>query len=106
MSEKLPKLNSARFTDRNGADSNRVFLITHCAEPPFLKAVDGWKIIGYGRAPWPKGDSGFALMLEKQTPADHTYPGSKGEDFEMGDTIWHHWSESFLRNWEDALAED
>jgi hypothetical protein len=96
---KLPELPQSQFTPEKSADRNRVFLIKGCSEPPFLKAHDGWKIIGTGKAPWAKSGDDFALMLEKITPADHSYPSSKGEDFNEGDRIWHHWPKS---SWEIA----
>lgn len=94
----LVRIGSCHFTDRNSADNNRVFLWESSPLPPFVRAVAGWKMVGWGKAPWPKADSDFAVMFEKQTPADHSYPGIKGEDHEEGSRIWHHFDPKFLRD--------
>lgn len=86
---KILKISSAKFTYENGAERNRVFLIENIREAPFIRAVTGWKIIGYGAAPWPGTTEGMAAMFEKQTPAQEN-GGMAGEDFPEGTQIWQH----------------
>lgn len=82
-------ISSTRLTSENSADSNRVFLWEASDNPPFMKAVDGWKIVGYGTPPWPKPDTDVAVVFEKITPA-HGYGSVKGEEIEEGTRIWQH----------------
>lgn len=86
MLEQIP---SNRFTNENSADSNRVFLWEASSEPPFMRAVNGWRIVGYGPPPWPKGDTDVAVMFEKTTPAEG-YGSLKGEEMDEGTRIWQH----------------
>ncbi len=85
----LIRLPSNRFTSGNSADNNRVFLWEASDKPPFMRAVSGWKIIGYGTPPWPKSDLAEAVMFEKVTPAEG-YGSSKGEEMPEGSRIWQH----------------
>jgi hypothetical protein len=90
------RIPSSRFTKENSADTNRVFLWEASENPPFVKAIDGWKMVGYGKAPWPKSGSHFAVMFEKQIPKGG-YPSIRGEEMEEGDRIWHHMEEKWFR---------
>jgi hypothetical protein len=87
----LVQLASCKFTYENGADRNRVFLWENISVPPFIRPVAGWKIVGYGQAPWPGISEGFAVMMEKITP-EEDHGGMKGEDFAEGTRIWQHLS--------------
>jgi hypothetical protein len=97
----LVRIPSVQFTRENSADNNRVFLWENCDDPPFVRAVHGWKIIGYGEAPWAKGDNHFAVMFEKQIPKGG-YPTIKGEEMDEGDRIWQHFDERWLREMGNA----
>lgn len=94
--KRMVRIPSSRFTSENSADTNRVFLWEASENPPFVKAINGWKIVGYGKAPWPKGDSDFAVMFEKELPAGG-YPSHRGEEMEEGTRIWHHMDEKWFR---------
>lgn len=92
---KLPKISASKFTNRNCAQSNRVFLFENIDEPPYVRPVKGWKIVGYGDAPWPGNTDGFAVMLEKETPAKESH-GTDGEEFPEGEQIWQHYRREWL----------
>lgn len=97
----LPKIPDIKFTDRNSADTNHVFVYEACPNPPFVRAIDGWKMVGQGRAPWPKSNSYFAVMFEKTTPADEKACSHRGEEMEEGSWIWHHLNEKWASLLED-----
>lgn len=92
---KLKEISSSKLTIENSADTNRVFVWEYSSEPPFFKASDGWEIIGFGKAPWPKGDNQFAILLEK-VKENGKYPSIKGEEMEIGSLIWHHFDKKIL----------
>lgn len=95
--QRLVQLSSAKFTWENGAERNGVFLWENHNEPPFLRPVEGWKVIGYTRqAPWPGISNGFAVMLEKTTPAvpEKDCHRNWHLSFEPGTRIWQHITES------------
>ena len=92
---RLVRIPSVQFMRENSADNNRVFLWENCDDPPFVRAVNGWKIIGYGEAPWAKADNHFAVMFEKQIPKGG-YPTIKGEEMDEGDRIWQHFDKRWL----------
>lgn len=93
--EPVVRLPSSRFTHENSADSNRVFLWTVRDEPPFMHPVAGWRIVGYGDPPWPKGDTKLAVMFEKTTPAEK-YSIVSGADEPEGTRIWQHGREEWV----------
>lgn len=90
----VPKLPDSRFTSGKSADNNRVFLFENKPEPPFIKPVAGWKIIGWGNAPWPGSTDGFAVMFEKTTPAAEC--GRAHEEMPEGTHIWQHYEPRWL----------
>lgn len=83
---------SSKFVVGDSADSNRVFLWENHNSPPFIRPVKGWKVIGYGKAPWPGGTDGFAAMLEKVTPAEEKENmfAPAHVRFDEGTRIWQH----------------
>lgn len=89
----VPKLPDSKFTNEKCAEGNRVFLWENHDDAPFIRPVSGWKIIGYGNAPWPGNSKGFAAMLEKVTPAtpekDRVWSKPQ-DDFAEGTQIWQH----------------
>lgn len=88
---KLPQLPSSRFTYENASEYSRVFLWENKPKPPFMAPVDGWRIVGYGKAPWPGSTEGFAVMFEKDTPAEkQTIFGKHEKTFDEGTRIWQH----------------
>ena len=87
---KPQKLPDAHFRPNHDAASNSVFLWTHCSEPPFMKAVPGWAIVGYGKAPWPKQDWPLAVMFERIEPPTNPYGNTHGDEMEEGTQIWQH----------------
>lgn len=62
-SGELVRLPDSRFTYENGAETNRVLLWQNIETPPFMQPVEGWKIVGFGKAPWPGSTDGFAVMF-------------------------------------------
>src|ERR1044072_3680165 len=94
----LPKISSARFATHNSADVNRLFLYEAKSGPPFVGPVAGWKIVGYGRAPWKKGDSDFAVMFEKVCPADPDRCSTRGEECAEGTQIWMHYQKDWVND--------
>ena len=95
-----PRLSRAKFTNANSAESNRVFLFENHTTSPFIRPVKGWNIVGYGAAPWPGSSNGFAVMLEKNEPAQEKGNIFAPEHirFDEGTRIWQHLSESHF--WE------
>lgn len=93
IATKLPKLADSQFTYENCADRNRVFLFENIDKPPFLAPVKGWKMVGYGTAPWPGTTDGFAVMFEKMTPPEEE-TGSMFQKRHLtlpeGTRIWQH----------------
>ena len=91
------RLPSSSFTHENAAELCRVFLWKNIDEPPFMRPVDGWRIVGYGKAPWPGTTNGFAIMLEKMTPpAGEGFYGIDGEEYPLGVRIWQHGREEWV----------
>lgn len=94
---KVPKLPDVRFTHENASEYSRVFLWENISEPPFMRAVEGWGIVGYGKAPWPGSTEGFAVMFEKVTPAEKQGVFGKHEKtFGAGVRIWQHGREEWV----------
>lgn len=85
----LVRLPANRFTSENSADCNRVFLWAPAAEPPFMKPMGGWKLVGYGVPPWPKPDANVAVMFEKVTAAEPS-DCLGGSELPEGSRIWQH----------------
>jgi hypothetical protein len=88
--KKVKKLPNSAFLPNHGAESNHVFLWTNCEKPPFMRAVPGWEIVGYGKPPWPKVDWPIAVMFERVAPPSSTYGNSNGDECEEGTRIWQH----------------
>jgi hypothetical protein len=89
MSNKIPKLSSAKFQFEDSASARRVFLLENVKEPPFMAAKAGWKIVGHGKIDIPGGTDGVVVMLEKVTPEgdEHMLDGG---DMPEGTRIWQH----------------
>lgn len=89
---KFPKIPNNRFSVSNSAESNRVFLWKNYDNSPFLRPVSGWKIVGFGKAPWPGSSESFAAMLEKITPAEQKNNMFAPDHvrFDEGTRIWQH----------------
>ena len=85
----MNKIPFHKFTAKNSAQTNHIYLLENKSESPFIGPVSGWKIVGYGEAPWPGSSDGFAVMLEKTSPEEE-YGGLNGEDWPEGSLIWHH----------------
>lgn len=106
------KLKDSAFKPNHCAESNRVFLWEACEEPPHMRAVSGWKIVGYGRAPWSKPDYPMAVMFERTEPPSNVYGNTHGDEMEEGTRIWQHGKEEWIpgtetyRKWAHYLAED
>lgn len=96
MPDAPKRLRDSAFKPNHCAESNHVFLWTHCAEPPFMKAVPGWKIVGYGNAPWPKKDWPIAVMFERIEPPSDIYGNTHGDEMEEGTRIWQHGREQWV----------
>ncbi len=92
----VPKLPDSAFKANSCAESNRVFLWEAKDEPPFMHAVAGWKIVGYGNAPWPKKDWPLAVMFERVTPPTSEYGNSHGDEMAEGMRIWQHGREDWI----------
>lgn len=96
-SGELVRLPDSRFTYENASEYNRVFLWENIETPPFMRPVAGWKIVGFGKAPWPGSTDGYAVMLEKVTPAEKQGIFGKHEKtFEEGTRIWQHGREEWV----------
>lgn len=92
-----PKLLDREFLPNHGADSNHVFLWTASEEPPFMVPVPGWKIVGWGNAPWHKPDWPIAVMFERVDPKDREcYGNTHGDEMEEGTRIWQHGREEWV----------
>ncbi len=89
-SDKIVKFPDSAFSYENGAEENRVFLWKNVDHPPFLVPVKGWKIIGYGKAPWPGSADGHAVMFEKTEPASSDRFCSCEDAESEGTRIWQH----------------
>lgn len=87
---RVPKLPDSAFRPNHCAESNRVFLWEARDEPPFMHAVPGWKIVGYGKAPWPKNDLPLAVMFERTIPPTNEYGNTHGDEMTEGTRIWQH----------------
>ena len=85
------------FSAQNGVQSNGCYLVENCEEPPYIRPTRGWKIIGYGKAPWPGMTEGFAVVLEKTTPQDDEHITHRGEDFPIGTRLWQHYRERWIK---------
>src|SRR5690349_833413 len=90
---KLPK---SAFRANHCAEANHVFLWTHCPEPPFMRPHAGWKIVGYGEAPWPKKDWPIAVMFERVDPPSNALGDSMGNEMTEGTQIWQHGREEWV----------
>jgi hypothetical protein len=88
----IPKISDAKFNYENGAEQNRVFLYENIDHDPFIGIKKGWEIVGYGKAPWPGSSDGFAVMIEKKTPAQKRKSMYDDEEdlFDEGTQIWQH----------------
>lgn len=87
----ITKIPDIKFSNDNCAETNRVFLWKNVDHPPFCVPVNGWKIVGYGKAPWPGMSDGFAVMFEKTTPAvKPSYDTDAEDEFDEGERIWQH----------------
>lgn len=93
---KATKLRDSAFKPNHCAESNRVFLWEACDIPPFMRAVPGWKIVGYGKAPWPKPDYPLAVMFERTEPPTNEYGNTHGDECEEGTRIWQHGREEWI----------
>jgi hypothetical protein len=95
--KRLVRLPSHKFTFRNSADCNRVFLFRSTESG--VKPIQGWKIVGYGQAPWPGTTEGFAAMFEKVAPAKERrsiFGGNGDEGCVEGTRIWQHYRKRWL----------
>lgn len=84
------RLPDSAFKPNHCAERNHVFLWTHAEEPPFMRAVAGWRIVGWGKAPWPKKDLPLAVMFERVEPPSNPYGNANGDEMEEGVRIWQH----------------
>lgn len=82
----IPKLPDRVFTTENAVCNNGVFLFTNTQEPPFMGPAKGWKIVGWGKAPWARQDSTYAVMFERTEPEDLADFNSAPE----GTMLWQH----------------
>lgn len=65
---KPKRFSSNKLVHSNSALCNQVFLLNNHHEPPYLRPVDGWDIVGYGKAPWPGVSERFAAVFERTKP--------------------------------------
>jgi len=80
---RIPKINSGKFSPENSSNMNQVYLMKVHSEPPFFRPKTGWSIVGWtDQAPWPGPSNGVAVMLEADSTND--------EGFSEGIQIWHH----------------
>lgn len=84
------------FRPNHCAEANHVFLWTHSDRPPFMVAKPGWKIVGYGKAPWPKKDWPLAVMFERTEPATSQFGNVDGDEMAEGTRIWQHGREEWV----------
>lgn len=101
MSFKFTKIPDNRFINANSANSNQVFLLKNHGTQPYIRPMDGWKIIGYGKAPWPGSSDGFAVMFERIKPDDKQDQNSMPE----GTWIWQHMRENDYKRCVDRNSE-
>jgi hypothetical protein len=73
---RLVRLPAARFTHRNSSRAHGAFVLD--VRDGKLVGMPGWKIVGYGKAPFANNGDHLALMLEK---TEQPYEGER---------IWHH----------------
>lgn len=87
------------FSLGRSADANRVFLLKNHDEQPYLRPVEGWQIIGFGKAPWPGLTDGFAALFEKVTPAEEqdNIFAPEYKRFDEGTRIWQHMTENHFK---------
>ena len=95
------RLSASKFLPNHCAESNRVFLWQAHSEPPFMCAVPGWKIVGYGKAPWQKNDLPIAVMFERITAPSNPYGNIYGDECAEGTRIWQHGK----KEWVPGLPE-
>jgi hypothetical protein len=106
--QRVVQLSSAHFTWENGAERNGVFLWENHNEAPYLRAVEGWKVVGWTKqAPWPGISNGFAAMLEKTTPASPEEECYRKHhlSFDEGTQIWQHICEDNFKRLNTVLNE-
>lgn len=72
----LVRLPSSQFTPHNSSKAYGEFALD--VRDGKLVSKRGWKVVGYGKAPYTNDGDDFALMLEKTEPPDE------------GERIWHH----------------
>ena len=90
------------FSAENGVQSNGCYLVENCDAAPYVRPVSGWKIVGYGKAPWPGSTDGFAVVLEKVTPeSDHVT--HRGEEYPEGTRMWQHYCERWIEKLNPAV---
>ena len=105
--QRVVKLPDSKFTNENCSETNRVFLWKNHDSQPYIRPVEGWEIVGYGKAPWPGNSHGFAVMLEKKTPAEEKSNIFAPEHirFDEGTRIWAHLNERHFRELNAALCD-
>lgn len=82
----IPELRDSAFTTESAVCNNGVFLLTNCDKPPFMRAADGWEMVGWGKAPFSRSGDFFAVMFERTEPGcelDFNYA-------EVGTRLWQH----------------
>lgn len=93
----VQRLPDSAFRPNHGAESAHVFLWQVSQSVPFMIPVPGWKIVGYGKAPYEGSTNGFAAMFEKMIPADkEAYSGLEGQEYDEGTRIWQHAREAWV----------
>lgn len=105
MNKKLP---NSQFTGNNCAERNWVFLWENCKEPPFMRPVKGWKIVGWGKAPWEKPYSDAAVMFEKISPPTSEFGDAYGSEMEEGTRIWQHGKKEYVpgtKEYNESVAD-
>jgi hypothetical protein len=96
----IEKLPDSQFRYGNAASSHRVFLFeVDPHKPGCMRPLSGWKIVGYGKAPWPGTTDGFAVMFEKVEPAIAKRTMFDRNDLPIaeGTRIWHHYQKKWLK---------
>jgi hypothetical protein len=83
---KLPKVNSAKLTSEN-----RVYIHPICGNMDGTnECLKGWRLVGWGNAPWTSGLGPHAIVYEKTSPAgSETIYASSHADWEPG-IYWGH----------------